>query len=215
MGNTPRKYGAFRRSMRVLDGNALERVFGYITGYQMENGASPSVREIMNALRLGSPSTARRYVDALCARGSIAKDGDGSIETPDRFLRGRGKPIPLIGGIACGAPIFAAENIEESYFLPEEMLGRGEFFMLRARGDSMIEAGIDSGDLVIIKKQSYADDGQVAAALIEDEATLKRFYRDIRNRRFRLHPENECYADIYTENCEILGIAVKIIKDIR
>ncbi|MDR2090352.1 MAG: transcriptional repressor LexA [Clostridiales bacterium] len=200
--------------MKVLDENTLEKVGKYIFEYQTEFGCSPSVRDILRELSFNSPATALRYVDALCARGTIRKDESGSIEIPENLLRGRGKMIPLVGSIACGAPILAVENIEESYFLPEELFGKGELFMLRAKGDSMINAGIDSGDLVVVKKQNYAGNGEIAAVLIDDEATLKRFYRDDKNRRFRLQAENERYSDIYVETCEILGVAVKIIKDV-
>ncbi|MDR3264059.1 MAG: transcriptional repressor LexA [Clostridiales bacterium] len=200
--------------MRLLDDNMIERVQAYVRDYQFEYGSSPSVREVMRALNFNSPSTVQRYLDALCGKGILSKDNDGSIEVPDNLTRGRNKMIPLVGTIACGAPILASENIEESYFLPEELFGKGELFMLRAKGDSMIDAGIDSGDLVVVKKQSYAADGQIAAVLIDDEATLKRFYTDKANKRYRLKAENESYADIYTDACEILGIAVKIIKDV-
>ncbi|MDR3293971.1 MAG: transcriptional repressor LexA [Clostridiales bacterium] len=200
--------------MRSLDDSALERVGRYVAEYQTDNGYSPSVSEIMRSLGFNSPSTVQRYIDALCARNLLNKEDDGSIETPENLVKSRNKMIPLVGSIACGAPILACENIEESYSLPESLFGHGELFMLRAKGDSMIDAGIDSGDLVVIKKQSAARDGEIAAVMIEDEATLKRFYFDRPNRRFRLHPENERYEDIYTAECEIIGVAVKVIKDI-
>jgi repressor LexA len=200
--------------MKVLDENIMERVGKYIFEYQTEFGCSPSVRDILRELSFNSPSTVSRYVDALCARGVIVKDESGAIEIPENLTRGRGKMIPLVGAIACGTPILAVENIEESYFLPEGLFGKGELFMLKAKGDSMVDAGIDSGDLVVIRKQNYAKDGEIAAVLIEDEATLKRFYRDDKNQRFRLKAENEKYSDIYVRSCEILGVAVKIIKDL-
>ncbi|MDR1939567.1 MAG: transcriptional repressor LexA [Clostridiales bacterium] len=200
--------------MRNLDAKILERVEEFVKEYQYDRGVSPSVREILRALRFNSPSTVHRYIDSLCHGGALSKDKFGNIEMPDNLIRSRNKMVPLVGTIACGAPILAVENIEESYSLPEELFGRGELFLLKAKGDSMIDAGIDSGDLVVIRRQAVANDGQIAAVLIEDEATLKRFYRDDKNRRFRLKAENDEYPDIFVENCEILGIAVKVIKSL-
>jgi len=120
----------------------------------------------------------------------------------------------VLGSVSCGVPRFAEENIEEYVSLPEALFGRGEFFILKAKGDSMIDAGIDDGDLVVIKQQSSAEDGQIVVALMDDEATLKRFYRDEKNKRIRLHPENESMEDIFVDDCMIQGIAVKVIKDL-
>lgn len=115
--------------------------------------------------------------------------------------------------ILCGLPNIAEENIEEYASLPESMFGRGEFYILRARGESMIEAGIETGDLLVIRKQEHAENGQITVVLIDDEAALKRFYMD--DNRVRLHPENSEMEDIYVDNCIIQGIAVKVIKDIQ
>ena len=120
----------------------------------------------------------------------------------------------VLGNIACGLPNVAEENIEEYVSLPESLFGRGEFYILRARGESMIEAGIEDGDLVVIRKQSYANDGDIIVALVEEEATLKRMYRE-ENGRIILHPENKEMSDIIVDNCIIQGIAVKVIKDLN
>ena len=121
----------------------------------------------------------------------------------------------VLGNIACGLPNVAEENIEEYVSLPESLFGRGEFYILRARGESMIEAGIEDGDLVVIRKQSDANDGDIIVALVEEEATLKRLYRDEENGRIILHPENKDMSDIVVDNCIIQGIAVKVIKDLN
>ena len=97
----------------------------------------------------------------------------------------------------------------------QDIFGKGNFFILRAYGDSMIEAGIDNGDLVLIRQQNYADEGQIVVALMEDEATLKRFYPEPKKHRIRLHPENSRMDDIYVDNCEIQGVAVKVLKDLE
>ena len=119
----------------------------------------------------------------------------------------------VVGDISCGLPNIAEEHIEEYVSLPESMFGSGEFYILRARGESMIEAGIDPGDLVVIRKQETAENGQIAVVLVDDEATLKRFY--IEDNRVRLHPENSEMKDIYVDHCIIQGVAVKVIKDIQ
>ena len=118
--------------------------------------------------------------------------------------------VPILGEVACGIPKFAEESIEEYVRLPVALFGRGSFFILRAYGDSMIEAGIDDGDLVLIRQQDAAEEGQIVVALIDDEATLKRFYPEPENHRIRLHPENPHMADIFVDRCEIQGVAVKV-----
>ncbi len=123
--------------------------------------------------------------------------------------------VPVLGRIACGIPKYAEENIEEYIRLPVALFGQGDFFLLRAYGDSMIESGIEDGDLVLIRQQSSADDGQIVVALMEDEATLKRFYPEPSKHRIRLHPENSHMDDIYVDNCEIQGVAVKVLKDLE
>ena len=123
--------------------------------------------------------------------------------------------VPVLGSIACGIPKFAEENIEEYVRLPVSLFGKGDFFILRAYGDSMIEAGIEDGDLVLIRQQNIADEGQIVVALIDDEATLKRFYPEPQKHRIRLHPENSHMDDIFVDHCEIQGVAVKVLKDLE
>ena len=99
--------------------------------------------------------------------------------------------------------------------LPVALFGRGQFFILRANGASMIEADINDGDLVLIRQQNYADEGQIVVALMDDEATLKRYYPEPENQRIRLHPENSQMDDIYVSDCIIQGVAVKVLKDLE
>ena len=122
--------------------------------------------------------------------------------------------LGVVGTIACGSPMYAEENIETYISFPRALLGNGEFFILRANGESMIDAGIDDGDLVIIRKQETAEEGDIIVALINDEATLKRFYRDKKRRKIRLHPENAKLEDMYFDNIAIQGVAIKVIKDL-
>ena len=124
--------------------------------------------------------------------------------------------LAIVGRIACGTPILAEENIESYLTISGDFLGAGEFFALRAKGNSMINAGIDDGDIVIIKKQSAADEGQIVVAMVEDgDCTLKRYFIDRRKKKIRLHPENDNMEDMFYDKVEIQGIAVKIIKDIH
>ena len=122
---------------------------------------------------------------------------------------------PILGKVSCGVPKFAEENIEEYVRLPVALFGRGQFFILRANGDSMIEADINDGDLVLIRQQNYADEGQIVVALMDDEATLKRYYPEPEKQLIRLHPENSRMDDIYVSDCIIQGVAVKVLKDLE
>lgn len=116
----------------------------------------------------------------------------------------------MVGEIACGQPNFAVENIEESYALPEALFGSGDLFMLRTFGDSMIDIGIRKGDLIVIRKQNTADDGEVVVAMVNGETTLKRLYRD--GKDIILHPENKKMKDIRVKSCEVQGVLVSCIK---
>jgi repressor LexA len=120
----------------------------------------------------------------------------------------------IVGSVPCGSPQYEEENIEEYISLPTAIFGKGDFFILRASGNSMIEAGIDDGDLVVVKKQLYADDGDIVVALVDNQNTLKRFYRDNDNRKVILHPENKRMKDIVVDDCFIQGVACHVIKSL-
>ena len=119
---------------------------------------------------------------------------------------------PVLGSIACGLPEYAEENFEEYVALPTALFGSGESFLLRANGNSMIEAGIEPGDLVVVRKQATAEEGDIVVALVENETTLKRYYKDHQRRCVRLHPENSRMKDIYVQECSIQGVAQHVIK---
>jgi repressor LexA len=149
----------------------------------------------------------------MCEDGTLEYNGHRSLastKTKSAAIR-----VPVLGNIACGIPKFAEENIEEYVKLPVSLFGKGSFFILRAYGDSMIESGIEDGDLVLIRQQNYADEGQIVVALIDDDATLKRFYPEPQKHRIRLHPENSHMDDIIVDHCEIQGVAVKVLKDLE
>lgn len=183
--------------------------------YYMTFGQSPTVREIAVELGVGK-STVQRYLERLRDNGEIEYEGRRGIKTElTQKVNTDAVNVGLVGEVSCGPMTFAEQNITDYFQLPASMLGNGEFFMLRASGDSMINAGIDSGDLVIIKRQSTANEGDIVVALLDDETTLKRFYKDVKHQRFILHPENDELSDIIVEgNLIIQGVAVKVIKDL-
>lgn len=196
--------------MRILNDDILEKVAQYNIDYQKEHGRSPSYREIMHALKLGSLATVQRYVRALVKADRIEVTDAGNISPLPQLMGGESKVVPLIGEIACGEPLFAVENIEESYTLPKSLFGDGELFMLTAKGNSMIDAGISKGDLLVVRRQTAADDGDIVVALIDNDATLKRLYH--KDGKIILHPENKQMKDIVLDKCNVQGVLVGCIK---
>lgn len=196
--------------MRTLNQKTLCQMEKYIKEYQAENGRSPSYRNIMHGIGMSSLNLVQRYVLALENEGRIQRTRLGNIELPSRFDKGETTIAPLIGAIACGEPSFEVEHIEDSFELPRSLFGGGKLFMLHASGNSMIEAGINDGDLIVLRKQDYADDGDIVVALTNGENTLKRLYH--RNGKTVLHPENKTMKDIIVGSCEIQGVLVGCIK---
>ena len=198
--------------MRSKDKTLMAAIEKFVSDYTDSNGISPTMQEVADGVG-SSKATVQRYIAQLCDDGILDYSGYRtmtSTKTKAAAIR-----VPVLGTIACGIPKFAEENIEEYVRLPVALFGKGNFFILRAYGDSMLEAGIDNGDLVLIRQQNYADEGQIVVALMEDEATLKRFYPEPKKHRIRLHPENSRMDDIYVDNCEIQGVAVKVLKDLE
>lgn len=187
----------------------LERVHQFIKKYQTENGYPPSVREICNALGIKSTATAHYYLDKLTERGILTKNANKNraISVCDvcEYVS-----VPVVGTVTAGTPILAVENLDGYFPLPPEFATEDDCFMLRVQGDSMIEAGIFNGDKIICKKTSYAENGDIVVALIEDSATVKRFFR--RNGKFILHPENSALSDIILDQVEILGKVTGLIR---
>jgi len=191
----------------------MDLIKEFIEKYHMKEYRSPSTTEIAKAVGMAR-GTAYTYLVEMDKRGMISYDGKNiRTETIDK-IKPNVTSAAILGSVSCGLPAFAEENIDEYVSLPKSLFGEGEFYILKAKGESMIEVGIDDGDLVVIRSQNYANDGQIVVALIDDEATLKRYYRDDKNQRVRLHPENEIMEDIFVDNCLIQGIAVKVIKNL-
>lgn len=188
--------------MKQIDEEKLYKIKAYIETYQLENGKSPSYREVMEACNLTSLSLVSRYLDLLQTRGQIKKNPLGGIEMSINLSSTTF--APLVGQVRCGAPIFAQENYQSICSLPSEIFGKGELFMLSAIGDSMKDAGINEGDILVVRKSDYAENGQIVVALIDDEATVKRFKKT--SNKIILHPENSKYQDILLDDVKILGV---------
>ena len=141
---------------------------------------------------------------------------DGKIVTEKMSkLKPESVTVPILGSVSCGMPLMEEGNIESYVKLPVELVGHGDFFFLKANGDSMIEAGINDGDFVLVRKTTEAKDGDIVVALVDNENTLKRLYHDDKRRKIVLHPENKDFDDIVVDYCEIQGVAVKVLKDLR
>lgn len=184
-----------------------ERIYGYIRKEARRSGEFPTIRGIMKALHLSSPSMVESALLRLEAKGLIERNGR------KRRLAGfaAGIPVPILGTIAAGVPLMAAEQIEGYVHLPAHGARERELFALKVRGESMINAGILEGDIVVLEKVSTVENGEIAAVWLEDAATVKRVYRE--EGRIRLQPENDGMAPIYTDHCEILGRVVTLIRD--
>jgi repressor LexA len=192
-----------------------QRVLDVIRIAMRHKGQPPTVREIGAEIGVQSSCTVQRHLDALERKGFIKRDRYKyrSIELADSPIPPfvRAVNVPILGQIAAGVPILAEENIEDTFPLPMDLVKDGDnVFMLRVRGDSMINAGIHDGDLVAVRQQNVALNGEIVAAMIEDEATVKRFFRD--GRKVKLVAENPDFAPIVTDQCQILG---KVILGIR
>ena len=202
--------------MRSKNEDTLKAILNFINDWYFRYNDYPTLMQIGEELHICT-TTAHRYVTELVNRGEISKNNRyGNLQTKEITKSvAKNSRLPIVGEIACGTPILAEENIEGYVTFSRELLGSGNFFILRAKGDSMINAGIDDGDLVIVRQQDTAIEGQIVVALIDSEATLKRYYIDKRRKKIRLHPENDAIKDMYFDTIQIQGVAVKILKDIH
>lgn len=194
-----------------------QEILDYIRDTVADRGYPPSVREIGEAVGLSSPSTVHSHLSTLEATGHLRRDPTKprAIEVLDEDSPSNIRKVPLVGRIAAGSPILAEEDIEEVYPLPTELVGDGPLFMLRVKGESMINAGILDGDFVVIRRQPDALDGEIVAALIDgEEATVKRLQR--RDGAVILHSENPAFEPmVFTEGVELIGKVVTVMRGIR
>jgi repressor LexA len=184
-------------------------VFDYLVTSINENGYAPSVRDICASLGIKSTSSAHLYLHNLETKGFIEQDAGKkrTIRLCVPYTKAFGR-VPLLGSITAGTPILAVENFDGYVDIPwkNAKYSGDELFALKVKGESMIDAGILDGDVVIVRKSSYADNGQIVVALIEDEATVKTFYRE--GGHFRLQPENKTMEPIIVSEVALLGIVV-------
>lgn len=180
-------------------------VYEFTAEYLKNNGFPPSVREICAKLNIKSTATAYAYIERLKDKGLIDKcpQKKRAIKLPQATNSIDVNSIPLVGVIRAGEPIYAVENLEGYYPLPPDFNVSGECFALRVKGDSMINAGIYDRDVIIVKKQNTAENGEIVVALTEDGATVKRLF--IEKTRIVLHPENDAMTDLVYTDVEILG----------
>lgn len=197
--------------MRSKSTDLMESIKAFVEAYYMDYSQSPTITKIADALHIAR-STAYTYLVEMDKLKMLSYDGKSIRTDITERCSPKGFRAAVLGGISCGLPNFAEENIEEYVSLPESLFGTGEFYILRARGESMIEAGIEDGDLVVIRKQEEAEEGDIVVALVGEEATLKRFFKDVQGQRIILHPENREMEDIYVDHCIIQGVAKNVIK---
>jgi len=181
-------------------------------------GYPPSMREIGAAAGLASPASVSYQIDALIEKGFIRKDATKGrafevVEHEDAIKPEKTINIPLVGRIAAGGPITAEQHIEEVYPLPESLVGKGELFLLKVVGDSMIDLAICDGDFVVIRSQKSAEKGEIVAAMIDGEATVKTLSK--KDGHIWLLPANDNYAPIDGDNAEILGKVTAVLRSVR
>lgn len=199
--------------MRSKNPELMNEIKEYIEGYYLQNRQSPSTTKIADAVGIAR-GTAYKYLVEMAKRNMIEYNGQDISTDVTRKYNTEQTQTPIIGSVPCGSPQYEEENIEEYVSLPTAIFGKGDFFILKASGQSMIEAGIDDGDLVVVRKQIEANEGDIVVALVDNQNTLKRYYRDDENKKIILHPENKKMKDIIVEECFIQGVACNIIKSI-
>ena len=193
-------------------GESQERIFAYIKKVVKAKGYPPSVREICEATGLRSTSTVHAHLKRLEKRGLIARDSmkPRAISLPSDLHQPEMVSVPIVGRVTAGVPILANENIEDYVSIPNILLGDGDHYILGVRGESMIDDGIMDGDFVVVKKQQVANNGDIVVAMIEDEATVKRFYRE--NNHIRLQPSNPTMEPILCKQVTVLGKVVSLYR---
>ncbi|MBQ3115624.1 MAG: transcriptional repressor LexA [Clostridia bacterium] len=187
----------------------INQVYAFALDFFNEKGFPPSIREICEKCSIKSTASAYSYLEKLKERGLLEKaplkKRAFSIRKPLEY-----KSVPIIGTVRAGEPIFAVENLEGYCPLPDDFDFNGEKFALRVQGDSMINAGIYDKDMVIVTRQNTANNGEIVVALVEDSATIKRFF--IKNDKIILHPENDTMKDMIFDNVQILGVVKGLMR---
>jgi repressor LexA len=214
IGGTMIDRGTTEKQLRILD---------VIREFTAEMGYPPSVREIGERVGLSSSSTVQSHLKTLERRGLLRRDPTKprALVPADMVLRAVAPParresgpetisLPIVGRVAAGVPITAAENLEDTFVLPASFVGRNGSFMLRVKGDSMIDAAILDGDLIVVEPQPDANNGEIVVAMIDGEATVKTFYREAN--RIRLQPENRTMEPIYVDDVTVVGRVEAVVR---
>ncbi len=195
-----------------------QQILDYIKDEILKKGYPPTVREIGETVNLKSTSSVHSHLETLEKNGYIKRDPTKprAIEICDdsfQIVRTEMVSLPVIGNVAAGQPIFAEENIEDYFPVPADMVPKGDSFILKVRGDSMINAGIFSGDRIFVNSCSTANNGDMVVAMIEDGATVKTFYKE--NGHIRLQPENDDMDPIIVDDCQIVGKVFGVFRFYR
>jgi len=189
-----------------------QAILDVIKDFTREHGYPPSVREIGERVGLSSSSTVQCHLRTLEKKGLIKRDPTKprALTSESDSIARNVVTVPLIGKVAAGMPITAAENIEDEFALPASFVRNSGSFMLRVQGDSMVEAAILHGDLILVNPQKVANNGEIVVAMIENEATVKTFYKE--DNRVRLQPQNKFMEPIYTDTVDIVGKVSAVIR---
>src|SRR5437867_1491202 len=201
-----------------------QEIWEFLVGYVDGHGYPPTVREIGEAVGLASPSTVHAHLANAARAGLLKRDPTKprALELsrarrvePDAEIAASARKLPLVGEIAAGGPLLAEQNIEDYLAVPEPLSRGGEEFLLRVKGDSMVDAGILDGDIVVVRRQQDANDGEIVVALAgddesADEATVKRFFRE--SGRIRLQPENVALEALYPSYVQVLGKVIGVFR---
>ena len=195
-----------------------EEILEYIKETILKKGYPPAVREICEAVHLKSTSSVHSHLSTLEEKGFIRRDPTKprTIEILDdtfNFNRREMTNVPVVGAVAAGQPLLAEQNIEDYFPIPVELLPNADTFMLRVKGDSMINAGILDGDQIIVEQTPSAQNGDIVVALLEDSATVKRFYRE--DGHYRLQPENDYMDPIIVDHVEIQGKVIGLFRRMK
>lgn len=192
-----------------------EEILKYIKSEIIHRGFPPSVRDICEAVHLKSTSSVHSHLETLEKNGYIRRDPSKprAIEILDdsfSLMRREMVSVPIVGHVAAGQPILAQENIEEYFPIPAEFMPKEETFLLRVKGESMINAGILDGDMVLVRCQSTAKNGDMVIALVDDSATVKTYYKE--NGHYRLQPENDTMEPIIVDHMDVMGKVIGVFR---
>ena len=200
--------------MRSKNPETMNSIIKFVEKYYLANGSSPTIRQIASDVSI-SVSTAHKYLVDMADKGMITYDGSTIKTTVTRKYSEQFAGAAILdNAISCGKPEYQEEHIEEYIQLPTALFGMGDFYILKASGDSMINAGIESGDTVVIKKQNTANIGDIVVALADGQNTLKTYAYSNELNRVMLKPENDKYEPIYPNELYIQGVAVNVIKSL-